>query len=60
MTNGDRIEVLWAMRESGREVERWLPGVLVNRHQDGRCVVQMDNGWYCNDAAVKNVRRAGE
>jgi hypothetical protein len=57
MTNGDRIEVLWAFRENGEEVERWLPGVLVNRHQDGRCVVKMYNTWYCNDAAPENVRR---
>jgi len=57
MTNGDRIEVLWAFRDNGEDVEQWLPGVLVNRHQDGQSVVKMDNGWYCNDAAAENVRR---
>jgi transposase len=58
MSNGARIEVLWAFRDNGEDVEQWLPGVLVNRHQDGRSVVKMDNGWYCNDAAPENVRGA--
>jgi hypothetical protein len=58
VSKGDRIEVLWAVREDGADVERWLPGVLLNRHEDGRCVVKMDNGWYCNDAAPQCVREA--
>lgn len=54
MTTGTRIEILWW--HNAEQKSHWIPGVLLNRHEDGRCVVKADCGWYCNDAAPECVR----
>ena len=54
----ERVEILWAVREGGEWVEKWLPGVLLARWGDGRCNVRTDCGKVCRDAAPECVRSA--
>ena len=53
-----RVEILWSRfeKERGEYVERWLLGVLIQRHSDGRCYVRADCGLVAQDAAPECVR----
>ena len=53
-----RVEILWSRweKERGDYVERWLCGVLIQRHSDGRCYVQTECGLVAQDAAPECVR----
>jgi len=51
-----RVEILWAVKEDGQWIEKWLPGVLLKRWPNDRCHVRTDCGRECGDAAPECVR----